>query len=154
MSLRARRFACLLLVVGLSWIAGCGVRESTLPESGASLTGTITYKGKPIEFAMVRVQSKDGKQYASGQVNDDGKYRVDNVPLGEVMIAVDTAAAQGEFVAQNMAKAGAAADPKASKKRVDPTFVNVPQKYSDPAKSGLSTTIQKGENTFDITCAD
>ena len=88
MSLSVSRIACISMLAALSWVAGCGVRESKLEESGATLTGTITYKGSPIEFAMVTIQSKDGKQSANGRVNDDGKYRVDNAPLGEV-VALD-----------------------------------------------------------------
>ena len=31
-----------------------------------------------------------------------------------------------------------------------PRIVGVPKKYFDPAKSGIKTTVNKGENTFDI----
>lgn len=155
MSLSALRVASVfLLAVGLTWVVGCGLRESKIEESGATLTGTITYNGSPIEFAMVTVQSKDGTKSAVGNVLDSGKYKVENAPIGEVIVAVNTAAAQGEFIAQNMAKNQAAMDPKASKRRTDPKFVDVPQKYFDPGKSGLTTTIKAGENTFDITCTD
>jgi hypothetical protein len=140
---------CLIALSFLPLITACGVRESKLEESGATLTGTITYNGAQIEFAQVTVRGAKGEN-AIGIVGEDGKYKVENAPLGDVTIAVNTAAQQGAFTAKMMAQGAAAADPNAPKKRSDPKFVNVPEKYYEPEKSGLKTTIQKGENTFDI----
>lgn len=136
----------------LPLLAACGVSESELAESGATLTGTITHKGTPIEFAMVIVQSKDGAQSAVGKVNDDGKYSVSNCPIGEVLVGVNTDAGRGEFTSKTMQQNSAALDPKASKKITSPTFIEVPKKYFDPATSGLTTTIKAGENSYDLVC--
>lgn len=153
MSRYLRHFTAFALVACLPWIAGCGVRESKLAESGATLTGTITYKDAPIEFAMVIVQG-DNDVTTTGKVGDDGKYKVENVPLGTVKIAVNTQAGQSDFQTKSMQQNSAALDPKATKKPTLPKFVDVPQKYFDVKTSGLTTTIQKGENTFDIKCTD
>lgn len=148
-----RSYAGLFFVVTLSWIAGCGPGESRLAESGATLTGTITYKDAPIEFAMVIVQGENNVA-TTGKVGDDGKYRVENVPVGPVKVAVNTQAAQGDFMSKSKQQNSAALDPNASKNISGPKFVDVPSKYFMVETSGLTTTINKGENTFDIKCTD
>jgi hypothetical protein len=45
----------------------------------------------------------------------------------------------GKFMAQSQGKGKGA-----------PRIVDVPSKFADPAKSGIKTTISKGENKFDI----
>jgi hypothetical protein len=45
----------------------------------------------------------------------------------------------GKLMAQSQGKAKGA-----------PRIVAVPDKYADPAKSGIKTTIGKGENHFDL----
>jgi hypothetical protein len=143
-----RRFAVLFLCLGLPFISACGVRESKIDESGATLTGTITFQGAPLEFAQVT--ARQGDKNAQGVIGEDGKYKIENAPIGEVQIGVNTAAQQGAFTAKQMAAGAASADPNAPKKINMPKFVNVPEKFFDPATSGLKTTVQKGDNTYDI----
>ena len=145
-----RGVGCLVLLAGLPFVAACGVRESKLAESGATLTGAITFQGNPIEFAQVTVLSADGKSSMTGKVLDNGKYKVENAPLGEVKIAVNTMAARGDFESKTRSQNAAAMDPNASKKISAPKFTDVPTKYYDAANSGIKTTVKEGENTFDI----
>jgi hypothetical protein len=148
---RNARRNCIWILLGcLPLIAACGVREDKLAETGATLSGTITYQGNPIEFAMITVKGTNGSP-AYGKVGPDMKYRVENVPLGEVQVSVNTSAAQGDFQTKIRQQNQTALDPSASTKISAPKFVDVPQKYFDPATSGLKTTVQKGENTYDIT---
>jgi len=144
--------ACFGLLFLLPLISACGLSESELAESGATLTGAITHNGAPIEFAMVIVQSKDGSKSAIGKINDDGKYVVENCPIGEVLVGVNTDAGRGEFTSKMMQQNKTALDPKSSKRISTPKFVELPKKYFDPNTSGLSTTIQAGTNTYDIVC--
>src|SRR5438445_6718974 len=79
------RFALLRLVAGVALLAiSCGERGDRIPETGASLEGTITYGGAKVPFALVTVMGEKGM--ATGKIEDDGRYRVANVPLGEVSI--------------------------------------------------------------------
>ncbi len=55
-----------------------------------------------------------------------------NVPLGEVRIGINTVAV------------------KAAAARTGSKVVEVPGKYIDPTKSGITTTVNSGSNTFDI----
>jgi hypothetical protein len=138
-----------LAALSLAAVSCVGVSEEKLPESGATLEGTIKYQGQTVEFAMILVNTPSGS--ATGTVGENGKYTVANVPLGSVKIGVNTSAARGEFQSKVMSQNAAAADPSKSTAVRQPKFVDVPEKYFDPETSGLTTTIQKGTNTFDIT---
>jgi len=148
-SIRLGRAAAIVLTLLALTTTSCGPRQERLAESGASLEGTIKYGGEPLQFALVLVQTAKGA--ATGRIGEDGRYRVENVPLGEVMIGVNTAAAQGEFQSKAMA-AGLNKGPegKGKGKIVGPKFIQIPVKYYSPDTSDLKTTIVKGTNTFDI----
>jgi hypothetical protein len=121
--------------------AACGERGERLPETGATLEGTINYGGENVPFAMVTVMGQNGM--ATGYVQEDGHFRVANVPLGEVNIGVNTRAAKGQYVSKVMAESK-------GKGRSPAKFVDLPAKYHDQETSGLKTTVNKGVNTFDI----
>jgi hypothetical protein len=115
----------------------CNGRYEPLPETGARLEGTVTYGHEKVPAATIIVAGQAGA--STGHIGDDGRYKVENAPLGEVTIGVNTAAARGEAMGKAMAPGG-----KAFK------MVEVPTKYQDPTKSGIKFTVNKGENTFDI----
>jgi hypothetical protein len=136
---RLARFV--LLGLGLL-LAGCSrYREVRYPESGATLEGTVTYGKDKVGAALVIAQNGSGA--ATAFVDDDGRYKLTNVPLGEVSIGVNTEAGKG----QAMGKAMAAAQGKA---KGPPRIIDVPSRFANPATSGIKTTINEGANTFDI----
>ena len=137
----------LLLAAGLC-ICGCRVPEVRLPETGATLEGTITLGGNSVPMAMVIVMGASGS--ATGFVGDDGRYKVENVPLGEVKIGVNTDAVRGQLISQSMARSYKGPDGKSGAKPPPPKFVAVPAKYFEPASSGISTTVKSGTNTYDV----
>ena len=119
-----------------------------LPETGASIEGTITYNGNPVPQALVVVAGED--RSANSFLSTPGKYQVQNVPLGEVKIAVNTQAAFGRMRADVMRESKGKADPNAGSSG----FVSVPEKYASPATSGIVTTIKEGTNVFEINIKD
>jgi hypothetical protein len=136
------RLALFGLVVGYAMLAAsCGERGHRLPDTGATLEGTITYGGTKVPFAQVTAMGQNGM--ATGNVQPDGRYMMTNVPLGEVAIGVNPGAARGEFMSKVMAESK-------GKAKGTPRFVDVPAKYHEPETSGLKTTINKGANTFNI----
>jgi hypothetical protein len=147
----AGRWAAGVLAALALATASCGkfTREERLPDSGATLEGTVKFGDEPVQFAMILVQTSSSS--ATGKVGEDGRYRVENVPLGEVKVGVNTAAAQGEFQSKMMS-AGVYKGPEAKGKgRVSGLkFIQVPDKYHNPETSGLKTTVNKGSNTYDI----
>jgi hypothetical protein len=64
--------------------------------------------------------------------------------LGEVNIAVNTDAGKGMMRGRQMA-AGQ------GKQKVSlPKLIDVPPRYADPTTSGIKTTVQKGDNTYNV----
>jgi hypothetical protein len=75
----------LLCAAALS-LAGCA-RTGTV-------TGKVTYKGKPVPGAMVSFipdPPDPGKPTVSSQTGDDGSYEIRGVATGPVKVTVDTA---------------------------------------------------------------
>jgi hypothetical protein len=131
-------------------LPACGSRETTYPTTGNSLTGKVKYGKDELQFALILVMQ--GQAGSTGMIRDDGTYLVDNVPLGEVQIAVIPDAARGVFMSKSMA-AGAYAGPDAkpgSSKKVEVKFIGVPDKFTKVETSGLKATVESGENHHDI----
>lgn len=136
-------------------LAACGNRDHIAvarPDSGAVVVGTVKYNGEDVHYALVVVQGADGST-AAGMIAEEGRYRVPNAPVGEVWVGVNTNAARGVYQTALMrggAMTGSPESGKSGRKKVSLKFIDVPVKYLDPAQSGLSTTVAKGENTYDI----
>jgi hypothetical protein len=143
--------------VGLSALASVSLFTAcasnapvALPETGATLTGTVAHKGKPVHFAMIIVQSVSGGTPATGNINPEGNYLVQNVPLGDVKVAVNTDAGQGDLMTARMQGGEYQGPDGKKKKRVSLDFLPVPKKFHTPDTSTITTTIKGGSNTFDI----
>jgi hypothetical protein len=124
------------------FLAGCGPGGDRRPETGATLEGTVTYGKDKVEVAMVIAQGEGSS--ATGFISDDGRYKIENVPLGQVNLAVNTAAGKGQMMSKVMARS------QSQTTAPMPKVIDVPDKYADPSASGITTTVKKGQNTFDI----
>jgi hypothetical protein len=136
-----------MLSVSCSIGGGGGER---LPETGATLEGVVKYGTEQLKAALIIAQNDKGQ--ATGNIDEEtGRYKLENVPLGEVSIAVNTAAAKGQLMGKMMS--GYYKGPEAKAKGImgPPPIIEVPKKYGVPETSGISTTINKGQNTYDIT---
>ena len=136
-----------LSILALSF-AGCSQYETRLPETGATLEGTVTYKGENVPLALISVLGEKGQ--GNGQVEEAGQYKVENVPLGDVKIGVNTEAMKTNFMSQQMAQSYKGPGAKGGSRAPAPRFLSVPAKFQDPETSGITTTIKRGKNTFDI----
>jgi hypothetical protein len=112
--------------------------------SDAKLSGKITYKGKPVPYALVIVSNDTSS--STGPADAQGNYTVDHAPVGAVEIGVNTAAGRGMMMSAVMA---ARHDKESHDK---PSFIDIPPKYFNPKTSGLTTTVSnpKDNNSFDI----
>ncbi len=131
--------ACAIVLACVS--AGCSRYEYRLPETGATLEGTVKYGNETLQMAQIHVMGEKGQ--GIGRI-EDGRYKVENVPLGEVKIGVNTEAERSNAIGQQMARAKGVSTGHVLK------FIAVPAKYAEPDTSGITTTIKKGKNTFDI----
>ena len=126
-----RRRAALAWGVGMLVVAsshtGCG-RTADSPRP-ATLRGRVTWRGKPLAYAMVYAVSEAAPNAgsASAQTEKNGTYTMAGVPGGRVRIAVVTSKPPD-------AAPGSSCDPK----------------YADWRTSDLTVDTTAGETTFDI----
>ncbi|HSQ55625.1 MAG TPA: hypothetical protein VLM40_07760 [Gemmata sp.] len=145
-----RRAATASVAFSILLLSSCGSsRETELSETGASLEGTVSFGGTPVEVALIIVAGPNGS--CTGNIDEaTGRYRVDNVPLGEVKIGVNTEAGKGQLIGKQMS--GYYKGPEAKSRGIlkPPKVIDIPNKYADPNGSGITTTIKSGANTYDI----
>lgn len=113
---------------------GCSESEPTAPFSG-----TVTYKGQPLEFGSVTFQPKAGGSLARAQIQPDGTFELmtdgrRGAPIGENSVRVTCFANQ---------KPGATADT-AGEGSLGKSLI--PERYSRFTTSGLTVEVKSGEN--------
>jgi hypothetical protein len=125
------------------FLVGCGLGSSEIryPETGATLEGTVTYNKEKVTAALIIAQNASGS--AQAFVDESGHYKLENVPLGEVTLGVNTEAGKGQAMGRIMAQSQ-------GKAKGAPKMIDVPKTYADPAASGIKTTIKAGPNEYDI----
>lgn len=108
----------LLLATGVAVAcAGCGKEE--VPHDRAVASGVVTFEGKPLPAGTIGFESVTGPVRTSASIQD-GTFKTDRAPLGDVLVTVDTTTIQ----VGNPAK-----------------YVPIPEHYMDPQTSGLKATI-------------
>lgn len=147
--LAVRRAATSGLLLTLFAALGCG-------GGVGDVTGTVTYKGKPLDGGSIQYRS--GGKTVAAEISKDGKYSVAGVPAGSASIVVSyvdpKATDHFRAVSANSKQAGAGrtgADPALKAAAGDPSqFNKIPDKYSDFNGSGLTFEVKKGPNTNDV----
>jgi hypothetical protein len=128
---------CLLMAA-----IGCGSAEGTI-------SGTVSYQGKPLPGGSLTFVPEKGNGVFRGNIEKDGKYRINKIAAGPMKIAVQAAQAPRHPGAQvppsEMSKGGAKAPAVAPG-----DYVKIPAAYGDPEKSGLRCTVTGGSQTHDI----
>src|SRR5205807_1030723 len=81
--------------------AGCQFGPERVAETGATLEGTVKYGNEPVLVAMIIAQNASGS--AQGFIGEDGRYKLENVPLGEVNLGVNVDAGRGQLQTRIMA---------------------------------------------------
>jgi hypothetical protein len=113
-------------------IDGCNRAPKTRP-GWANVSGTVTYEGKPLPGGEVMwCTVKDGISIArGGPIREGGTFALDT-PTGPATIAIQVA----------------------DLKKAQPgRYVEIPAKYADAQKSGLTYEAKEGDNkhvTFDL----
>jgi hypothetical protein len=127
-------------------LAGCS--------STGTVSGTVSYKGKPVPAGSVLFVPAHGPAVTA--VIDDGKYTAEKVAAGPAKIAVTSFSleAPAGFV-QHMQPPKDAPIPPEARKALEAGAqikkgIKVPEDYADPDKSGLTYTVTGGAQTHDI----
>jgi hypothetical protein len=157
----ARRFGPLLpvVLVGLE-VLGCGGSRGTV-------SGQVTYQGKPLPGGLVTFQPAGPNERAiTAVLDEEGNYQV-VLPVGEVRIAVDNRELEPRSqpdvglprdlppeARKRLAAAKASAPVPKSQASTSGTgsgrYVKIPDKFHDVSKSDLKFTVEPGSHTHDI----
>jgi len=70
-----------ILALGLLAAVGCGSKGSTV-------SGTVTFNGKPVPEGYINFYPADGKSAPAGGAIKDGRYSVSNVAVGKNRVEV------------------------------------------------------------------
>lgn len=142
------RMLQLMAVSGLVFSAGCGAKVATV-------SGKVTFQGKPIVYGTVSIMGPDGIAQ-SGAIEPDGSFTVRGVGIGEGKVAV-TSFKPPDGTAGGKAKgggrdAGAGDDerkPAQPDAAVSPEVIKnwfpIPAKYGDHKQSGLTVPVGDGK---------
>lgn len=141
---RWRRLATLIGCAMLAPLTGCGDRP-------ASVSGTVTFQGKPLNGGSVILYCKD-EQIVRGIIGADGTYSIANVPRGACRVTVKTHAPipPGFQLRQSLppVEDGPIA-PQANAPLAIATAI--PERYAMPEESGLAVDVNCPHTIFDIT---
>ncbi len=130
--------------------------------SHATISGKVTYLGKPLTGGIVLFVSADGKGTGRATIGSDGSYKIEKMPLGLAKIAVDTQSAQrpasgGKGPPAGMKPPPGTKLPDAAKNSGiygsgarEGNAEPIPENYADPEKSGLTYTVKSGSQPYDI----
>ena len=115
----------IVLLACVSWSIGCGPAE---PPSG-SVSGKVIYNSKPLTSGVVTLINEKSGIGASVKIDSSGGYHIQTIRTGEYAVAVHSVPPPpgGKFVK-----------------------LDIPEKYQDLQTSGLSVTVEEGENTADL----
>ena len=84
------RYVLLCFFLGTIFtVVGCSQPTGTV-------TGKVYYKGVILKGGNVSFQTEDKKMNRRSEILEDGSYRVDKVPQGDMIITVETASIKPE----------------------------------------------------------
>jgi Carboxypeptidase regulatory-like domain len=115
-------------------LVGCGPKGSR----GGALSGTVSYKGQPINGAALTLYDTKGGMLIV-PVTQEGNFRTTDVPPGEYKVVVQSTSG-------GAARSGAQYAP-------TPTIA-FPNKYKDPLKTDLKINVAEGEQKVNLELKD
>lgn len=148
---RRHLFRALMLLIALSFV-GCsgGPDENPNWPKRYPTSGTVTYQGKPIEGAEVTFTNKAGTSTGVGKTDSAGKFKLttytekDGVVAGPQVVSIRRVDVIDKTPKDVDVSAGGVAVPPEIK------WI-IPEKFSIPAKSGLTAEVKEtGTNDFNF----
>jgi hypothetical protein len=141
-------------------LCGCSSRPARPPTYPVS--GTVTWKGRPVEAArIVFVPIAAGTEAASGVTDASGKYQLttfvagDGAQAGEYRVKVSKYDMKKATTDEKKAYMTFEEEQKlvftGDELPTPPAKNLLPKKFEDDATSGLTHTVAKGPTTLDIT---
>ena len=168
---RIRLYTSTFAIVCAIAIAGCG-------QSKATVSGKISLKGKALNGGFITFHGDSGRQSFSSQIDEAGSYKIDSALSGTYRISITTvqSTTMGPDMMAMKMKMGGGKSPlpggggalkgvknEPPKGAVLPQgyemstpsdgtkkITIVPEQYSDCEKSGLTATLNAGDNVHNI----
>jgi len=137
--------------VGLLLLVGCGTKHS-----GGVLMGTVTYKGQPVNGAVLALIPASGEGNGVNiPVTQEGTFRTSDVPPGEYKIVVQGSGGSPTLSLKGMspAKQAEAKEKLAKLGETKPT-IPFPAKYKSHLTTDLKCTVAQGEQTLPLELKD
>jgi hypothetical protein len=153
-------------------LSGCGVKDEF---SYGRVTGTVTYKGAPVEGATVSFSPSAGRT-ALGSTDAQGKYTLwtnqdEGCALGAAVVTIvksEAAGAATGTAVPNVTEGGPAtvlttpapgeggAAPPANQgaPTAESAKLVLPARYADLSTTPLKVEVKAGDNTFDFDLTD
>lgn len=157
-----------LTALAVAAFAGCqGSGDSKFP---AKASGKVTYNGSPVTGGTITFHTADGTPIQA-PIDADGSYLIASLPEGPVTVTVETESLNSkapQYAGQGNQMGGMYGGPGAGKASGAPkggamsspapegysgperAYVKIPAKYADKSTSGITTTLKKGEQKFDV----
>jgi hypothetical protein len=176
MLLRARGGAAACLIAAILALVGC--QSGGNNQFPAKVSGKVTYNGALVTGGTITFHGGDGTPYEEA-ITPEGTYKFVNLPEGTMTVTIETESFNpnkkqeayrsggggqaamyaksggggGGRVDKSAPKGGAPKSPYLGEPSGGPVYVKIPDKYRDKAKSGLSVTLKKGDQTqnFELT---
>lgn len=132
-SMLSQRVLCLAI---LAFAVGCGSPDL---EKAVPVAGVVKFQGKPLEGYRVTFMPTDGRRPAIGVTDAEGKFKLgtndtgDGAVIGTHKVAFVWAPPTIGEPGQETINDNPAALPKAK--------TRIPEKYSDPEKSGIQQEV-------------
>ncbi len=153
-----RFLACAAFAIAMVWLAGCSDGSG----ARATVKGKVKLGEKPLYMGTVTFTAKGAdNRVGSGNIDQEGNYTVTDAPVGDVAISVSV---PKMGMMAKMPGASDKAKPPTGVSTKDPSggmamnmpnidmtkIVPIPDKYADPATSGLTYKVERGQQTHDI----
>lgn len=139
---------------------GCGDNSQI---TGARVKGTVKYKGKVVTGGeIIFANPTDPNKSQSGRIEGDGTFDVPNVPVGDLVVQVDTEMAKYDVSGftppgpRGAGGGGGEANQNPYLKDAPPPskppmkFMPIDKKYAKADTTTLKMTVQKGTNEKDF----
>lgn len=105
------------------------IEQKKTPAGSGNLSGKVTLDGKPGAFGFITLISKVEKRSYSTAIGGDGAYTFRTpIPAGSYVVIIETAPSE----------------------KSKPAPIAVPERYRNPATSGLVVEIRGGPMVFDV----
>lgn len=123
--IRTSDFLIAILLLACCGLVGCSGPKQ--PPNRAIAKGVVRLNGTPLKGGTVHLElAGDTVRQTDCLINGDGTFIVDNVPVGEILVAVET---------ESLKHGGDMS-----------TYTAIARRYADVKTSGIKHTTQLGEN--------